>query len=250
MLLIPAVDVKNGECVRLRQGRMQDATVFSTDPLAVAQHWLENGARRLHIVDLDGAFAGKPSITALVGEICKSAGKVPVQVGGGIRNLESIEAYLAAGVSDVILGTRAVQDPAFLAEACAAFPQQIYLGLDARSGMIATDGWDNTTELSAVAFAQNVSQLALSGIVYTDIDRDGMLSGLNVTETINLANECTLPVIASGGVRDIEHLNLLARAALNSKGIVCGVITGRALYEQTLSLLEGQALLDGMFSPQ
>ena len=250
MLLIPAVDVKNGECVRLRQGRMQDATVFSTDPLAVAQHWLDNGARRLHIVDLDGAFAGKPSINALVAEICKSAGKVPVQVGGGIRSLESIEAYITAGVSDVILGTRAVQEPAFLAEACSAFPQQIYLGLDARSGMIATDGWDKTTELSAAEFAQNVSGLALSGIVYTDIERDGMLSGLNVSETINLANACAKPVIASGGVRDIEHLNLLAQAALKSEGDVCGVITGRALYEQTLSLVEGQALLDGMFSPQ
>ncbi|MBV1906222.1 MAG: 1-(5-phosphoribosyl)-5-((5-phosphoribosylamino)methylideneamino)imidazole-4-carboxamide isomerase, partial [Pseudomonadales bacterium] len=176
MLLIPAVDVKNGECVRLRQGRMQDATVFSTDPVAVAQQWLDQGARRLHIVDLDGAFAGKPSITHLVKEMCLSAGSVPVQVGGGIRSLESIEAYLSSGVSEVILGTRAVQEPAFLAEACEAFPNQVFLGLDARSGMIATDGWDKTSKLSAVDFAQSVSHLALSGIVYTDIDRDGMLT--------------------------------------------------------------------------
>ena len=247
MLLIPVVDVKNGECVRLRQGRMQDATVYSTDPLAAAQRWLDNGARRLHIVDLDGAFAGKPSITALVAEICQAAEKVPVQVGGGIRSLETIEAYLAAGVSDVILGTRAVQDPAFLVQACAAFPRQIFLGLDARAGKIATHGWDKTTNDSAVEFAQRVSDLALSGIIYTDIERDGMLSGLNVAETINLADSCSIPVVASGGVKDIEHLDLLAQAALKSSGDVCGVITGRALYERTLNLSEGQALLDSMF---
>lgn len=247
MLLIPAVDVKNGECVRLRQGRMQDATVFSKDPLAVAQHWLDSGARRLHIVDLDGAFAGKPSITALVTEICQVAGNIPVQVGGGIRSLETIEAYLKAGVSDVILGTRAVQDPDFLRQACEAFPKQIFLGLDARAGKIATDGWDKTTNASAVDFAQGVSNLALSGIVYTDIERDGMLSGLNVSETIGLANSCSISVVASGGVRDIEHLKVLAQAALKCTGDVCGVITGRALYEQTLSLPEGQALLDAVF---
>ena len=247
MLLIPAVDVKNGECVRLRQGRMQDVTVFSTDPTAIATEWLEQGARRLHIVDLDGAFSGSPSITDLVAAICQIAGDVPVQVGGGIRNLEAIEAYLSAGVADVILGTRAVQDMRFLMDACQAFPDQILLGLDARAGMLATDGWDITTEQSVIEFAASVSELALSGIVYTDIERDGMLSGLNIPATIKLVESCSLPVIASGGVKTIRDLEALAKAVLECSGTVSGVITGRALYEQTLNLKQGQTLLDQAF---
>jgi len=247
MLLIPAVDIKDGECVRLRQGRMQDVTVFSTDPVSVAQHWLELGARRLHVVDLDGAFAGKPFIADLVKQICTAVGDIPVQVGGGIRSIESIEAYLGVGVADVILGTRAVQDPGFLREACMAFPNQIFLGLDARNGMIATDGWDKTSALSAVQFAESVSDLALSGIVYTDIERDGMLTGLNIPATIKLSESSAVPVVASGGVKSIEHLQALADAALKTSANILGVITGRALYEQTLHLPEGQALLDRAF---
>ena len=245
MLVIPAIDLKDGRCVRLRQGRFDDVTVFSDDPLAMAQQWFDAGCRRLHLVDLDGAVAGAPRNDALVRSICAAAGAVPVQVGGGIRDHATIAAYLDAGVSQVIIGTRAVEDPAFLAEACATHPDRVILGLDARDGLLATDGWEATSTTLAVDFARQAADHALHAIVYTDIARDGMLSGLNVAATIGLAEAAGIPVIASGGVKNLEDLAELAQAASAGGGVIIGAITGRALYEGTLEFRAAQALLDG-----
>ena len=244
MLLIPAIDMKDGQCVRLRQGRMDDATVFSDDPLAMAAHWAEQGCRRLHLVDLDGAFAGEPRNGALVAAIARELGEIPVQIGGGIRSLDIIARYLEAGVSQVILGTRAVQDPDFLASAAERHPGRIILGLDARNGMLATDGWDRTTETSAVGFAVGASGLDLAAIVYTDIDRDGMLEGLNLAATLALAEAVATPVIASGGISCLDDLAALKAAFAGSSGMLLGAITGRAIYAGTLDFRGGQALLD------
>ena len=244
MLVIPAIDLKDGRCVRLRQGRFDDVTVFSDDPLAVAQRWLDAGCRRLHLVDLDGAAAGAPRNDALVRRICEAAGAVPIQVGGGIRDRAAIAAYLDAGISQVILGTRAVADPEFLADACSSYPDRIILGLDARDGLLATDGWEATSTLRAVDFAREAAAHSLYAIVYTDIARDGMLSGLNVAATVGLAEAAGIAVIASGGVKSLEDLAELDRAARASGGVVLGAITGRALYEGTLEFQAAQALLD------
>jgi phosphoribosylformimino-5-aminoimidazole carboxamide ribotide isomerase len=243
MLVIPAIDIKDGQCVRLRQGRMDDVTVFGTDPVAMARHWFAEGCNRLHLVDLDGAVSGTPRNAAIIRAISAEANGIPVQVGGGIREIGTINGYLEAGVDQVIIGTRAVREPDFLRQACNAFPDRVLLGLDARDGLIATDGWESTSNESAVAFAQRVAHLPLAGIVYTDIARDGMGSGLNVAATIDLAEQSGVAVIASGGVRDLDHLRELARAARASRGTVLGVITGRALYEGTLDLRSAQALL-------
>ncbi|MEZ5595366.1 MAG: 1-(5-phosphoribosyl)-5-[(5-phosphoribosylamino)methylideneamino]imidazole-4-carboxamide isomerase [Pseudomonadales bacterium] len=245
MDLIPAIDLKEGQCVRLRQGRMDDATVFSDDPVAMAMQWAERGGRRLHIVDLDGAFAGQPRNRELVGRMVASVPGLPVQLGGGIRSAEIARAYFDVGVERLIVGTRAIEEPAFLDALATAFPGRILLGLDARAGRLATAGWDNTTEGLAADFARGVAHLPLAGIVYTDIDRDGMLEGVNVESTLALARATTLPVIASGGVHQLEDLARLC-AAIRADGDVAlgGVITGRALYAGTLDLAEGQALLD------
>jgi phosphoribosylformimino-5-aminoimidazole carboxamide ribotide isomerase len=243
MLVIPAIDIKDGQCVRLRQGRMDDVTVFGKDPVAMARQWFAEGCKRLHLVDLDGAVSGEPRNAAIIRAITAAAGDVPVQVGGGIREIATIKGYLDAGVDQVIIGTRAVREPAFLAQACATFPDRILLGLDARDGKIATDGWETTSTESAITFAKRVAHLPLAGIVYTDIARDGMGSGLNIPATIELAEQSGIAVIASGGVRDLDHLRELVRAAAASRGRVLGVITGRALYEGTLDLRSAQALL-------
>jgi len=245
MLVIPAIDLKNGQCVRLSQGRMDQVTVYSTDPVAVARRWVDEGCQRLHLVDLDGAVSGEPRNAALVRAICAASNGVPIQVGGGIRELATIESYLNAGVDQVIIGTRAAREPGFLRDACAAFPKRVLLGLDARGGMIATDGWEATSTQSAVEFARGVAHLALAGVVYTDIARDGMGSGLNVAATIDLAEQSGLPTIASGGVRDLDHLRELSQAAAASSGTLLGVIIGRALYEATLDLRSALALLNG-----
>jgi phosphoribosylformimino-5-aminoimidazole carboxamide ribotide isomerase len=244
MIVIPAIDIKDGQCVRLRQGRMDDVTVFSRDPAAMARHWLEAGCRRLHLVDLDGAVAGEPRNRAIIGTISQLAGDVPVQVGGGIRDFATIAAYLDAGVSYVIIGTRAVAEPDFLAEACSRHPGRIVLGLDARDGLLATHGWEATTRVVAVEFAQRVTQLPLAGIVYTDIGRDGMGTGLNLPATLAIGEQSGLPVIASGGVRTLEDLVALKQSAAASRAKVIGVITGRALYEGTLDLATAQPALD------
>lgn len=244
MLVIPAIDLKDGRCVRLRQGRFDDVTVFSDDPLAVAQQWFDAGCRRLHLVDLDGAVAGAPRNDRLVRKICEAAGAVPIQVGGGIRDHATIAAYLDAGISQVIIGTRAIADPEFLADACSTYPDRIILGLDARDGLLATDGWEATSTTRAVDFARAAAAHPLHAIVYTDIARDGMLSGLNVAATVSLAEVAGIPVIASGGVRNLDDLAELDQAARAGGGVVLGAITGRALYEGTLEFRAAQALFD------
>ena len=241
MLLIPAIDLKDGRCVRLRQGRMDDATVYGDDPVAMAKYWQSLGARRLHLVDLDGAFAGAPRNRDLIEAIVNALPGVPVQIGGGIRERSVVDAYLEAGVAQVIIGTRAIEKPDWLRELAQAYPNRVIHRLDARGGKVATDGWDETAELSALEIARSVADLPLFGIVYTDIERDGMLSGVNVEATLAISEAACLPVIASGGVTDQEDLRRLAEAF--GSGLF-GVISGRALYERTLDLAAGQALLD------
>ncbi len=244
MILIPAIDLKEGKCVRLRQGRMADTTVFSDDPVNMAAHWRDLGCRRLHIVDLDGAFAGVPRNAELIRDMVAQMGDVPVQVGGGIRSHEVIQGYVEAGVSAAIIGTRAIEDPGFLAEAAERYPEQIIFGLDARDGKVATEGWDKTSTLDAVDLAREAQKLPIAGIVYTDIDRDGMMSGLNIPATLRLAVESGVPVIASGGVTTLEDLSKLKEAFVDRPDLLMGAITGRAIYEGTLDLQAGQALLD------
>jgi phosphoribosylformimino-5-aminoimidazole carboxamide ribotide isomerase len=241
MLIIPAIDLKDGECVRLRQGEMDDSTVFSDNPVATAQRWVDAGCRRLHLVDLNGAFAGKPVNGDAVTAIAKQFPTLPIQIGGGIRNLETIEFYLNAGVSYVIIGTQAVKQPTFVAEACAAFPDKIIVGLDARDGRVATDGWAEVSALQATDLARRFAGDGVSAIVYTDIARDGMMQGVNVQATLDVAQAGGIPVIASGGITNMRDIRALA--ALNSAGIM-GAITGRAIYEGTLDLAEAQYFCD------
>ena len=244
MLLIPAIDLKDGQCVRLRKGRMDDSTVFSSDPVAMAAHWKDNGARRLHIVDLDGAFAGVPRNGDLIREMVAVMGDVPVQVGGGIRTEAIIEDYLNAGAQGLILGTKAVNEPDFLRSMACAYAGKIFLGLDARSGVVATEGWEKETGIQALDFVRDITELPLAGIVYTDIDRDGMMQGLNVASTLALAKAAQLPVVASGGVTELADLQALKDAFVEDAALLLGAITGRAIYEGTLDVAAGQALLD------
>lgn len=230
--------------MRLRQGRMDDSTVFSKDPVAMALHWKSQGARRLHIVDLDGAFAGVPRNGELIRDMVSAMGNVPVQVGGGIRTQQIIDAYLEAGVQGLILGTKAVEEPAFLQNMARQYPGKIILGLDARGGVVATEGWDKDAGITALEFVQGLAELPLAGIVYTDIDRDGMMQGLNVEATFALAKAAGLPVIASGGVTELTDLAALKAAFADSPELLFGAITGRAIYEGTLDVGQGQALLD------
>ena len=223
---------------------MDDATVYSDDPVAMAVHWREAGCRRLHLVDLDGAFAGEPRNRDLIAAITAAMGDIPVQVGGGIRDEEAIAGYLDAGVSQAIVGTRAVQDPDFLAAAAGRFPGRLILGLDARDGMLAVSGWDETSSVSARAFARQTSSLPLFAIVYTDIARDGMLSGVNVAATLALAEATSTPVIASGGVASLDDIDRLRRAFAGAGGTLMGAITGQAIYSGRLDFRQGQALFD------
>lgn len=240
MLVIPAIDLKDGQCVRLRQGRMDDATVFSDDPLAMAAHWVAQGARRLHLVDLDGAFAGAPVNGEAVRAIARAHPQLPVQIGGGIRSPETIEAYLQAGVRYVIIGTRAVREPEFVARMCREFPDRIIVGIDARAGRVATDGWAEVTAVLAVDLARRFAADGVSAIVYTDIERDGMLGGVNVEATLAMA-AAGIPVIASGGVSNLDDIRALKAVA--ARGIL-GAITGRAIYEGTLDFKKAQAEAD------
>lgn len=240
MLVIPAIDLKDGQCVRLRQGRMDEATVFSDDPPAMAAHWVAQGARRLHLVDLDGAFAGAPVNGEAVRAIARAHPHLPVQIGGGIRSPETIEAYLQAGVRYVIVGTRAVREPEFVARMCRQFPDRIIVGIDARAGLVAADGWAEVTAVRAVDLARRFAADGVSAIVYTDIERDGMLGGVNLEATLAVA-AAGIPVIASGGVTDLADIRALKAVA--ARGIL-GAITGRAIYEGTLDLAAAQALCD------
>lgn len=241
MQLIPAIDLKDGKCVRLRQGRMEDDTVFSDDPVAVARHWVAQGARRLHLVDLNGAFAGEPVNGEIVKAIAREHPELPIQIGGGIRSPEIIQAYLDAGVQWVIIGTKAVNEPAFVKEMCEQFPGHIIVGLDAKDGMVATDGWANVTDVEVVSLARQFQDDGVSAIVYTDINRDGMMQGVNVEATVRLAQAISIPVIASGGITNLDDIRGLCAVA--GEGI-SGAITGRAIYEGTLDFAEGQALAD------
>lgn len=241
MLVIPAIDLKDGQCVRLRQGRMDDSTVFGDSPVDMAQRWVDAGCRRLHLVDLNGAFAGEPVNGEAVTAIARKFPELPIQIGGGIRTLETIEHYVKAGVSYVIIGTKAVKEPAFVAEACKAFPGKVIVGLDAQDGFVATDGWAEVSEVKAVDLAKQFKNDGVSSIVYTDIARDGMMQGVNVEATVQLAVEGGIPVIASGGVTNIEDIRELSKVA--GQGIL-GAITGRAIYEGTLDVAEAQSLAD------
>jgi len=232
MQIIPAIDIKDGHCVRLKQGDMQSVTVFSEDPAAMAQHWLEQGAQRLHLVDLNGAVAGKPRNELAIREVVSVIGEeIPVQLGGGIRDLDTIERYLDDGVSYVVIGTAAVKNPGFLHDACSAFPGHIWVGLDARDGKVATDGWSKMTGHDVVDLAKKYEDYGVEAIIYTDIGRDGMLTGINVDATVKIARELKIPVIASGGIASID--DILHLVPFEKEGII-GAIAGRALYEGKL----------------
>jgi len=224
MLLIPAIDIKEGKCVRLRQGLMEDSTVFSDSPLAMADKWVELGAKRIHLVDLDGAFAGN-------------------QIGGGIRDEKTIQAYLDAGVEYVIIGTRAANEPEFINEIAAQFGENLIIGLDAKDGIVAVDGWAKLTEHNVIDLAKRFENDGVQAIIYTDIARDGMMQGVNLEATQKLAESVNIPIIASGGVTNMTDLIELQK--IEASG-VSGVITGRAIYEGTLDFAEGQAYLDKM----
>ncbi|NBW26635.1 MAG: 1-(5-phosphoribosyl)-5-[(5-phosphoribosylamino)methylideneamino]imidazole-4-carboxamide isomerase [Methylophilaceae bacterium] len=242
MLIIPAIDLKDGKCVRLKQGLMEESTIFSENPGEVAKQWTDLGARRLHLVDLNGAFAGKPvnesAIKAIVKEV---GGAIPIQLGGGIRNLDTVEKYLNNGVDYIIIGTAAVKNPGFLHEACYAFPGQIIVGLDAKEGEVAIDGWAKLTGHNVIELAKKFEGYGVEAIIYTDIGRDGMLNGLNIEATEKLAEALTIPVIASGGVTNLEDIKNLCSIAYSG---VSGAITGRAIYEGTLDFKAAQTLAD------
>ena len=242
MLLIPAIDLKDGQCVRLKQGDMNVSTTFGEDPAAMARRWLDAGARRLHLVDLNGAFAGKPKNGAAIRSITDVVGDdIPVQLGGGIRDLDTIEHYLDNGISYVIIGTAAVKNPGFLHDACSAFPGHIIVGLDAKDGKVAVDGWSKLTGHDVVDLAKKFEDYGVASVIYTDIGRDGMLSGVNIEATVRLARALRIPVIASGGITDLRDIDALC--AVEDEGIM-GAITGRAIYEGTLDFAAAQARAD------
>jgi len=247
MLLIPAIDLKDGKCVRLRQGDMDDETVFSDDPVAMAGQWVEAGARRLHIVDLNGAFAGEPVNAAVIHEIAETYPDLPIQVGGGIRDEDTIQAYLDAGVQYVIIGTKAVTAPHFINDICLEFPGHIIVGLDAKDGKVAIDGWSKLSNHDVIDMAQHFEKDGVEAIIYTDIGRDGMMTGVNVESTVKLAEAIRIPVIASGGITTIEDVRSLCN--VDEEGII-GAITGRAIYEGTLDFAEGQKLFDQSVAQQ
>jgi len=241
MLLIPAIDLKGGKCVRLRQGRMEEDTVFSEDPVAMAKRWVEAGAKRLHLVDLDGAFAGKPKNFEIIHEITETYPEVPVQVGGGIRDEDTIQGYLDAGVRFVIIGTKAVSEPHFVNDITAEFPGHIIIGLDARNGKVAIDGWSKLSRHDVIDMAQKFEADGVEAIVYTDISRDGMMTGVNVEATAKLARAIHIPVIASGGIRNLDDIRALEKHV--DDGVI-GAITGRAIYEGSLDFAEGARLAE------
>jgi len=242
MLLIPAIDLKDGKCVRLKQGDMNDSTTFGEDPAAMARRWLDAGARRLHLVDLNGAFAGKPVNEAAIKAIIKEVGsEIPVQLGGGIRDLDTIERYLDDGLSYVIIGTAAVKNPGFLRDACTAFGGHIIVGLDAKDGKVATDGWSKLSGHEVIDLAKKFEDYGVEGVIYTDIGRDGMLTGINIEATVKLAQALTIPVIASGGLSNIQNIEELC--AVEDEGVE-GVICGRAIYSGDLDFAAAQKRAD------
>lgn len=242
MLIIPAIDLKDGHCVRLQQGDMKSATVFSEDAGATARHWADLGAKRLHVVDLNGAFAGKPRNEAAVKDIVAAVGEdMPIQLGGGVRDLDTIERYLDDGITWIVIGTAAVKNPGFLHEACDAFPGHIIVGLDAKDGKVATDGWSKLTGHDVVDLAKRFQDYGVEAVIYTDIGRDGMMTGINIDATVKLAQALTIPVIASGGLNSLDDVKRLM--AVESEGII-GAITGRAVYEGKLDFKKALALTE------
>ena len=241
MLLIPAIDIKGGKCVRLRQGRMDDVTVFSDDPAEIAARWVEQGARRIHVVDLDGALDGRPTNAAVVKRICAASGDVPVQVGGGIRDEETVQAYLDSGVQFVVIGTKAVTAPHFVGDLCVEFPSHIIVGLDAKDGKVAIDGWSKLSHHNVIDMAQHFERDGVEAIIYTDISKDGMMQGASLESTRELARKINIPVILSGGVSGMDDIE--AACGLQDDGVM-GAIIGRALYEGDLDLRTCQAFVD------
>ena len=242
MLIIPAIDIKDGKCVRLQQGDMNKETIFSEDPAAMAIHWLDKGAKRLHLVDLNGASAGKPKNEPIIRDIIEALGNdLPIQLGGGIRDLEIIERYLDDGITWVVIGTAAVKNPGFLHEACDAFPGHIIVGLDAKNGKVATDGWSKITGHDVVDLAKRFQDYGVEAIIYTDIGRDGMMTGVNIEATVNLARALVVPVIASGGVNGLDDVRKLC--AVEAEGIM-GAVAGRAIYEGSLDFAAAQKMAE------
>ena len=242
MLIIPAIDLKDGKCVRLKQGVMADATVFSEAPGAMAAQWIKQGARRLHVVDLNGAAAGRPrNESAIKAIVAAVGGQIPVQLGGGIRDLDTIERYLDNGIRYVIIGTAAVKTPGFLHDACIAFTGHVMVALDAKDGKVAVDGWSKMTGHDVIDLAKKFEDYGTEAIIYTDIGRDGMLTGINIEATVGLARQLTVPVIASGGITNLDDIKALCE--VESEGIV-GAITGRAVYQGTLDFAAAQKLAD------
>jgi phosphoribosylformimino-5-aminoimidazole carboxamide ribotide isomerase len=238
MLVIPAIDIKNGKCVRLVQGRKKDETVFSDNPAAMAQKWAQAGAEWIHVVDLDGAFEKSPQNKNAVQQILNSV-DTPIQLGGGIRNEEIIQMYLDMGVKRVIIGTEAINNPKWVEQACKQFPGGIVLGIDARNGRVAIDGWTKTTQINAIDLAKRFENCGVAAINFTDIYRDGMQTGANVEETRRFAKAVSIPVVASGGVSTIDDIKDLL--PLEAVGVV-GVITGKAIYSGTLDFKEALSL--------
>ncbi len=245
MILIPAIDLKDGLCVRLRRGIMEDNTVFSDNPVEVAGKWHAAGARRLHLVDLNGAFEGKPVNGEIIKEITQTYPDLPVEIGGGIRDIETVEAYLEAGISYVIIGTQAVKKPEFVTQLCKEFPGNVIVGLDANDGKVAINGWAEESEFDVIDLAKRYENDGVDAIIYTDISRDGMMKGVNVESTVKLAQSISIPVIASGGITNLNDIKALCKVA--SEGI-SGAITGRAIYEGSLDFEEGQALIDKLLA--
>jgi phosphoribosylformimino-5-aminoimidazole carboxamide ribotide isomerase len=243
VLIIPAIDLKDGRCVRLKQGDMASATVFSEDPVAMARHWLAQGAKRLHIVDLNGAIAGRPKNEKVIRSMIQAVGeKLPIQLGGGIRDLDTIESYLDAGVTWVVIGTAAVKNPGFLSDACYAFPGHIIAGLDAKDGKVAVEGWSKLTGHDVADLAKKFEEYGVEALIYTDIGRDGMMNGVNIEATLKLAQAIKTPVIASGGLNSVKDVEAIC-AKLVPEGVI-GTIAGRALYEGKIDLKTAQAAAD------
>ncbi len=244
MLLIPAIDLKDGQCVRLKQGDLRDATIFSDKPAEMAAHWKSQGARRLHVVDLNGAVAGRPKNEAAIKAIIKAAGgEMPVQIGGGIRDLDTIERFLDDGASYVVIGTAAVKNPGLLQDACVAFPGQIVVSIDAKDGKVATDGWSKLSGHEVIDLAQKFEDYGVEAILYTDIGRDGMLTGVNLEATVKLAQSVSVPVIASGGIASIKDIEALC--AVEQEGITAAIL-GRSLYEGHIDFKQAQKRADSL----
>lgn len=243
MLLIPAIDIKDGRCVRLKQGRMEQETIYDDSPEAMADKWVDAGARRLHIVDLNGAVSGKPVNADIIHNIVQNHPQIPIQVGGGIRDEDTIQTYLDVGVQFVIIGTRAVATPHFVSDVCLEFPGHIIVGLDAKNGKLATEGWSKLSHHDVVDMALRFEEEGVSSIIFTDIGRDGMMNSVNIESTVELCRNISIPVIASGGITNLDDIRALCEAS--DEGIE-GAITGRAIYEGTLDFSAAQKLADDL----